>query len=316
MRCLVTGAAGFVGSHLAERLVADGHDILGVDCFVPYYPRAIKERNLAGLLNEDRFSFQELDLRTGDLEGILDGVEVIFHEAAMAGLAASWTDFDLYMTCNIQATQRLLHACRGRALRSFVHISTSSVYGRDALGNEETLPQPISPYGATKLAAERLALAYHEVFDVPAVVLRYFSVYGPRQRPDMGYNIFIDRVLRGQPISVFGDGEQTRGNTFITDCVDATLLAAERGAPGEVYNIGGGEARSVNWVIQTIAGLTGRPAEVRHEEARPGDQRHTMADITKARAALGYEPSTPLREGLAAQVAWQRDLLGAATPRP
>ncbi|MFN0070708.1 MAG: NAD-dependent epimerase/dehydratase family protein [Chloroflexota bacterium] len=308
MRCLVTGAAGFIGSHLAERLVADGHDVVGLDCFMPYYPRPIKERNLAGLRSSGHFAFHELDLRSAELAPALDGVEVIFHEAAMAGLAASWVDFDLYMTCNIQATQRLLDACRGHDLRSFVHISTSSVYGEDALGDEQTLPAPISPYGATKLAAERLAVAYHKVFGVPSVILRYFSVYGPRQRPDMGYNIFIDRVLRGEPIALFGDGEQTRGNTFITDCVNATLLGAERGQPGEVYNIGGGEARSVNWVIETIADLAGKPARVRREAARAGDQRHTMADISKARSALGYEPTMPLRDGLAAQVAWQRGL--------
>lgn len=309
MRCLVTGAAGFVGSHLAERLIADGHEVVGLDCFVPYYPRPIKERNLMALRASERFTFHDLDLRTGSLAPILDGIEVVFHEAAMAGLAASWLDFELYMTCNILATQRLLDASRDKGLRAFVHISTSSVYGEDALGNEETLPEPISPYGATKLAAERLALAYFKVFGVPSVVLRYFSVYGPRQRPDMGYNIFIDRVLRGEKIVVFGDGEQTRGNTFITDAVNATLLGAEKGVPGEVYNIGGGEARSVNWVIETISDLAGKPAVVERGPARAGDQRHTMADITKARSVLGYQPSTPLRDGLAAQVEWQKELL-------
>jgi nucleoside-diphosphate-sugar epimerase len=177
------------------------------------------------------------------------------------------------------------------------------------MGDEQTLPEPISPYGATKLAAERLAIAYHKVFGIPSVVLRYFSVYGPRQRPDMGYNIFIDRVLRGEQIAVFGDGEQTRGNTFINDCVNATVLGAQRGEPGEVYNIGGGESGSVNWVIETIAELAGKPASIRREAARMGDQRHTMADITKARAQLGYEPSMPLRDGLAAQVDWQKSLL-------
>jgi nucleoside-diphosphate-sugar epimerase len=310
MRCLVTGAAGFIGSHLAERLLADGHDVVGVDCFIPYYPRPIKERNLGTLRASKSFTFHELDLRTAELAPALDGVDTIFHEAAMAGLAASWVDFDLYMTCNMQATQRLLDACRDGKLRSFVHISTSSVYGEDALGDERTLPEPISPYGATKLAAERLALAYHKVFGIPSVVLRYFSVYGPRQRPDMGYNIFIDRVLRGEQIAVFGDGEQTRGNTFISDCVNATLLGAERGEPGQVYNIGGGEARSVNWVIETIAQLAGKPASIRREAARAGDQRHTMADITKARSELGYEPTMPLHDGLAAQVEWQKSLLG------
>jgi nucleoside-diphosphate-sugar epimerase len=168
MRCLVTGVAGFIGSHLAERLVADGHEVVGVDCFVPYYPRPIKERNLAVLGASNSFTFHELDLRTDSLTVALEGVDTVFHEAAMAGLAASWVDFDLYMTCNMQGTQRLLDACRDRKLRSFVNISTSSVYGENALGDEQTLPAPISPYGATKLAAERLALAYHKVFGIPS----------------------------------------------------------------------------------------------------------------------------------------------------
>ena len=309
MRQLVTGAAGFIGSHLAERLLAEGHEVVGVDCFIPYYPRQVKEANVAGLLHHPRFRLCELDLRTADLSGVLDGVDTVFHLAAMAGLSASWSDFESYMTCNLLATQRLLHAARDRHLRVFVHASTSSVYGRDATGDEHTPLNPISPYGATKLAAERLALAYHTEFGVPSVVLRYFSVYGPRQRPDMGYHIFIRRVLRGEPVVVYGDGEQTRGNTFIADCVGATVLAASRGRPGEVYNVGGGEARSVRWVLATIEELTGRRAMIEHAPRRPGDQQHTMADVSKMRRDFGFEPYTPLRDGLAAQIAWQRDQL-------
>jgi UDP-glucuronate 4-epimerase len=308
MRCMVTGAAGFIGSHLAERLIAQGREVIGLDSFVPYYPRAIKEANLAGLRQSPNFTLLEADLRTADLTNALDGVEVVFHLGAMAGLAKSWTEFESYMTCNVLGTQRLLDACRGRALRAFVHASTSSVYGREATGDEGAALNPISPYGATKLAAERLALAYQTEFDVPAVVLRYFSVYGPRQRPDMGYHIFIRRVLAGEPIVVFGDGEQTRGNTFVADCVDATLLAAERGRPGDVFNIGGGEARSVNWVIRTIEELVGQAARIEHGPPRPGDQAHTLADISHARAALGFDPRTSLRDGLAAQAAWHRAL--------
>ena len=306
MRCLVTGAAGFIGSHLAERLVRDGHTVWGLDCFIPYYPREVKERNLAWLRNQPTFHFTDLDLRSADLRGLPDGIEVIFHLAAMPGLSASWTQFDLYMTCNLLATQRLLETARGSAdLRAFIHASTSSVYGREAVGDESAKLKPVSPYGVTKLAAERLALAYHEVYGLPTIVLRYFSVYGPRQRPDMGMHIFIERILRGEPIVVFGDGEQTRGNTYVADCVTATLLAAERGQPGVEYNVGGGEARSVNWVIRTIAELAGRPAQVEYGPPRPGDQAHTLADISRARRALRFEPTTPLRQGLAEQVAWQ-----------
>jgi UDP-glucuronate 4-epimerase len=308
MRCLVTGAAGFIGSHLSERLIDEGHEVTGLDAFLPYYPRAIKERNLAGLRERSAFHFYELDLRTATLNPYLAGVDTVFHLAAMPGLTASWTDFDQYMTCNLLGTKRLLEAARDTAVQKFVHASTSSVYGRDALGDEGTLPRPISPYGVTKLAAEQLALAHQDVFGIPVVVLRYFSVYGPRQRPDMGYNIFIGRMLRGEPIVVFGDGEQTRGNTYISDCVEATVLAAQHGQVSEIYNIGGGEAQSLNWVVATLEGLTGVPAHIEHQPPRPGDQAHTMADIRKARRDLGYAPRTPLREGLAAQVAWHRSV--------
>jgi nucleoside-diphosphate-sugar epimerase len=287
-----------------------GHAVVGVDAFVPYYPRAAKERNLAGLIEHPHFEARELDLRTDSLDGLLDDVDVVFHLAAMPGLAASWTDFDLYMTCNLLATQRLVEAARAAPkLHAFVHASTSSVYGREAMGDEAAELRPVSPYGVTKLAAERLVLAYHDVFGLPATILRYFSVYGPRQRPDMGMNIFIQRLLRGEALKVFGDGEQTRGNTFVGDCVTATVLAAQHGTRGEVYNIGGGEARSVNWVIQTLGELIGCAPVVEHIAPRDGDQAHTLADTSRARRALGFEPNTPMRRGLAEQVAWQRDTL-------
>ena len=311
MRCLVTGAAGFIGSHLSERLVAEGHEVVGLDSFNPYYADEIKRRNLAGLLAGPRFSLAETDLRSADLGPQLDGVEVVFHEAAMAGLPRSWTDFEEYMTCNVLGTQRLLEAARLAGVQRFVHASTSSIYGRNALGDEDSQPRPISPYGATKLCAERLALAYQESFGLDAVVVRYFSVYGPRQRPDMAYNIFIDRILRGQPITVFGDGSQSRSNTYIADAVEATLLAWRRGESGGVYNVGGGEARDLNWVIATIERLTGRSATIDRQPPRAGDQLHTKADIRRAQQTLGYQPTTPLAEGLARQVEWQRAELAA-----
>jgi nucleoside-diphosphate-sugar epimerase len=313
---LVTGVAGFIGSQLAERLVSEQHSVVGVDCFVPYYRRTIKEWNLRTLNGSPLFEFRELDLRTDELNEVLDDVQVIYHLAAMPGLAASWTDFDLYMNCNLLATHRLVAAARSqRSLRAFVQVSTSSVYGRDALGDEQQVPHPVSPYGVTKLAAERLALAYHEAYGLPAVVLRYFSVYGPRQRPDMGIHIFIDKILRGETIRVFGDGEQTRGATFVDDCVTATLLAADRCAPGDVLNIGGGEAQSVNWIIDTLGELIGRAPAKQFMPKRAGDQAHTLADTTRAQKVLGFQPCTSLRDGLAAQIRWQRDsvsVLGGA----
>ena len=310
MRCLVTGAAGFVGSHLSERLLHDGHEVVGVDAFHAYYPRERKERHLTGLRDRERFTLHELDLRTAELRPLLNGVDAVFHLAAMPGLLRSWNWFEEYMTCNVLGTQRLLDAAREVPPGVFVNVSTSSVYGRVSSCGEDALPNPISPYGATKLCAEKLAFAYHETFGLPVVGLRYFSVYGPRQRPDMGYTIFIDRVLRGEPITIFGDGEQTRGNTYVADCVEATVRAATRGTPGRVYNVGGGEARSANWVVETVQELAGRTVEVVHGPARPGEQREALADTTRARRDLGWEPGTSLVEGLGAQIAWQREQLG------
>ncbi|MCC6179204.1 MAG: GDP-mannose 4,6-dehydratase [Chloroflexi bacterium] len=306
MRCLVTGAAGFIGSHLSERLLEDGHEVVGIDTFHPYYSRARKERHLEALRQHPRFQLLELDLRTDHLRPALDGIDTIFHEAAMAGLLRSWDWFEEYMTCNVLATQRLLDAARETGPRAFVHVSTSSVYGRISSCDEEALPRPTSPYGATKLCAEKLAFAYQATFGLPTVAVRYFSVYGPRQRPDMGYAIFVDRVLRGEPITIFGDGEQTRGNTYVADAVDATLRAATYGRPGEVYNVGGGESRSTNWVVEAVQRLVGRQVEVVHGPARPGEQREALAVTDKARRELGWAPRTSLEAGLAAQIAWQR----------
>jgi nucleoside-diphosphate-sugar epimerase len=304
MKCLVTGAAGFIGSHLCERLVRDGHEVVGVDAFIPYYPRAIKEGNLAGLLTQPGFRFQELDLRSGVLP--VHDVEVVYHLAAMAGLVRSWSDFDLYQSCNLTATQRLLEAVRSLpTLQRFVYVSTSSVYGRFSSGDETMPTRPISPYGVTKLAGESLCRAFHEEHGLPLVVLRYFSVYGPRQRPDMGYHRFIAALLEGRPISVYGDGLQVRGNTYISDCVEASVIALH--APlGETYNVGGGESASVWDILQKLEAIIGKRTEVRREPARPGDQRYTFADTGKLQRHLGWQPRVTLDEGLAAQVASQR----------
>lgn len=313
MRCLVTGAAGFIGSHLCDALLARGDSVTGIDAFIDYYPRAIKERNLSRASAHRNFTFHELDLRFDDLRRSLDGIEVVFHLAAMGGLVRSWTDFDRYMTCNIQATQRILEAAKAAGtVRQFIAASTSSVYGRDVTGPETTSPQPISPYGVTKLAAEYLIQAYGEQYGLPTTILRYFSVYGPRQRPDMGYHIFIDRLLANQPITVFGDGNQLRGNTHIADIVRATILAQERFMHSAIFNIGGAEEVSANQVISILEEIIGAQAILTHEPARPGEQRRALADTDRARQQLDFTPTTPLRDGLAAQVAWQRALRDAA----
>lgn len=310
MRCMVTGAAGFIGSHLCEALLLDGHDVVGIDAFIPYYPRTVKEANLTQARQHPRFTFHELDLREDDLSGALDGVEVIFHLGAMPGLLASWSRFDLYMTCNLQATQRLLQAARQTGqLRQFIHGSTSSIYGGLVLGDEQTTPQPISPYGITKLAAERLVQVYGEQFGMPTSILRYFSVYGPRQRPDMGYHIFVESILQGRPITIFGSGDQLRGNTYVSDVVRATQLASERFQPGTIYNIGGAEEVSANQALALIEDIIGKKAIVEHGPARPGEQSRALADMTRAREQLGFTPTMPLRQGLKAQIAWQRELV-------
>ena len=310
MRVLVTGAAGFIGSNVCARLLGEGHEVVGLDAFIPYYPRPLKEEHLLRLRDERRFRFVEADLREANLAPLVADAEAIVHLAAMPG--NRWDLFDLYMGCNLKATERLVEALRtvGEGeRRRLVQISTSSVYGTEACGDEQTPLRPVSPYGITKLAADQLALSYGASFGLQVVVLRYFSMYGPGQRPDMAYHIWIDALLRGEPIAILGDGEQTRGNTFIDDGVTGTLLALGGGQPGEIYNIGGGVPISMNAAVALLEELTGQVAERRHRPARLGDQRNTLADISKATAHFGYAPQTTPRAGLAAQVAWQRTLL-------
>jgi nucleoside-diphosphate-sugar epimerase len=307
MNCLVTGAAGFIGSHLCERLLSDGHAVRGLDAFIPFYPRAVKETNLSPFRSHPDFTFLQLDLRTDALADALGDVDVVFHLAAMAGLPRSWTDFALYESCNVVGTQRLLEAARQTSLRRFIHISTSSVYGRYSSGDEALPVRPVSPYGVTKLAAENLGQAYAAEHNLPLVVLRYFSVYGPRQRPDMGYHRFIDALLHGETITVYGDGLQARGNTYVEDCVAATVAAIN--APvGETYNVGGGETANVWEILEKLEHLSGSRAKVRREPARPGDQRFTFADTTKLQRYLNWQPRVGLDDGLARQVAWHRGL--------
>jgi nucleoside-diphosphate-sugar epimerase len=269
----------------------------------------VKEANLSAARSHRWFEFRAADLRADALDEIVDGVEVVFHLAAMPGLPRSWTDFDLYESCNVTATQRLLEAVRcSGSLQRFVYASTSSVYGRFASGDEALPPRPISPYGVTKLAAENLCRSYAEELGLPLVVLRYFSVYGPRQRPDMGYHKFVHALLTRQPITVHGDGQQVRGNTYVSDCVEATALAVQA-LPGETYNVGGGEAVALWDVIRKLDVLTGSRAEVVHQPPRSGDQRATFADTSKLTRHLGWRPKIGLDEGLARQVEWQKRLL-------
>jgi nucleoside-diphosphate-sugar epimerase len=308
--CLITGVAGFIGSTLAERLLNDGHRVIGVDCFTNYYSRPVKEGNLAGLLNHRQFSFAETDLASGDVSPIVQGVEYVFHQAGQPGVLPSWGRlFDQYVTNNIVATQRLLEALKDRPLKRFLFASSSTIYGdvRELPVRETSLPRPIAPYGVTKLAAEHLVNLYHYNFGLPAVTLRYFSVYGPRQRPDMAFHKFINAIARGESIQLYGDGEQTRDATYVGDIVQANVLAMNAGeaADGAVFNIGGGEHATVNHIIHEMEKLIERSAILQHVAPKAGEMRHTWADTARAREVLGFVPSVSLYEGLRRQVEWQ-----------
>ncbi|MDA0165573.1 NAD-dependent epimerase/dehydratase family protein [Solirubrobacter ginsenosidimutans] len=306
---LVTGCAGFIGSHLTESLLADGFDVLGVDCFNDNYPRADKLANLAHASEHDRFRLIAADLAALDAEHLLDGIDVVFHLAGEPGVRASWGPrFDRYTHHNVQATQHLLEAARTHAPK-FVYASSSSIYG-DALKlptHEDETPRPLSPYGVTKLAAEHLCVLYGEEHGVDTAALRYFSVYGPRQRPDMAFRRFCEAIHAHDPIEVYGDGRQTRDFTYVGDVVAATRAAGERETPkGRVYNIGGGNRTSLRCALEVLAGLAGRPLGVRHHDRESGDVLDTGADTTRARQELGFDPTTTLEEGLAAELDWVR----------
>jgi nucleoside-diphosphate-sugar epimerase len=318
VKCLVTGAAGFIGSHLAARLAELGHEVVGVDCFLDYYPRTVKERNLRSLGGRPNARFLEQDLSRVELAPLLAGVDWVFHQAAQAGVRASWgRDFEIYALHNVLATQRLLEAARDAKVRRFVYASSSSVYGdtTDLPMREQSLPRPISPYGVTKLAAEHLCWLYWRSYGLPTVSLRYFTVYGPRQRPDMAFHRFLKGALRGEEITLYDDGEQTRDFTFVSDVVAANLAAAEQGESGEVFNIGGGSEVSINHVLATIQRLCGRTLRVRREGRQKGDVRHTAADCTRARAALGFRPGVALPDGLRREWEWIQEEYDGHQPR-
>jgi nucleoside-diphosphate-sugar epimerase len=313
VKAFVTGCAGFIGSTLAERLLADGAEVVGIDALTDYYPRPTKERNLSGLLTHPRFRFVESPIQHVDLQAELRGCTHVFHLAAQAGVRKSWgRDFEIYSENNIEATQRLLEAAtRMPGLERLVYSSSSSVYG-DRVPmpmREDALPEPVSPYGVSKLAAEQLCYLYFANFGVPTVSLRYFTVYGPRQRPDMAFHKFLRAVIKNEPITLYGDGDQTRDFTFISDAVNANVLAATRGVPGRVYNIGGGSRVSVNDVLDMIERVSGRRPRVNIDSAQKGDMRHTYADTSRARADLGYAPTVELEAGLAAEYHWLTGIL-------
>ena len=309
---LVTGAAGFIGSTLTDRLLADGVRVTGVDAFTDYYDVGLKRRNVEGARAHRAFELLELDLGTADLARLPE-VDVVFHNAAQPGVRASWgREFAAYTHHNVLATQRLLERYKTSKLERFIYASSSSIYG-DAESyptSEAMLPRPFSPYGVTKLAGEHLALLYGRNFGTPVAALRYFTVYGPRQRPDMAFHRFCRAMLAGEPITVYGDGHQSRDFTFVSDAVEANVRAWKRAAPQGVYNVGGGSQVEVLEAISLLEKSLGRKARVNLEPRPAGDPLRTRADATRLAADLGYATAVGIADGLAAQAEWARTLYG------
>jgi nucleoside-diphosphate-sugar epimerase len=303
MRCLVTGVAGFIGSHIAARLLEEGHEVCGIDAFVNFYSRDLKERNLRRLYSWDKFTFIEADLVDMDLSSLLSDYGWVFHQAAQAGVRSSWANgFTSYVHHNILATQKLLEAAKqAGTVERFIYASSSSVYGNleEVTLVEEMALHPYSPYGVTKLAGEHLCSLYYQNFGVPTVSLRYFTVYGPGQRPDMAFHRFLKAIIMHEPIHIYGDGSQTRDFTYVADIVDANIQAAKSSqSPGKVMNIAGGSHVTLQEVIRLLREITNTSFTVLYEPVQHGDVRHTLADTQTAALILGYQPHVSLHKGL------------------
>ena len=309
MRALVTGVAGFVGSHLVARLCGDGWEVLGVDCLTPYYDVAQKRSNLSEIAGLAGFEHADADLRTTDIQALLSGVDVVFHQAGQPGVRSSWDEFDSYVDHNVLVTQRLLEAARSARLERFVFASSSSVYG-NALAyptSEEALPRPQSPYGVTKLAAEHLCGVYARNWGVPTVSLRYFTVFGERQRPDMAMHRLVEAALSGESFPLYGTGEQVRDFTYVADVVAANMAASAADAPpGTVVNIAGGGAVTLAEVVDVVERLTGRAIDLDRQPVQAGDVTRTGGSIDTASTILGWRPQVSVVEGLQRQVRWHQ----------
>lgn len=312
LKALISGVAGFIGSHLAEYLVKEGFEVIGVDCFEDYYSRWMKEKNLENLLKSSKFTFIKANLLSDTLFTLpsmlsnLNEVDYIFHQAAQAGVRESWgKNFQVYTNNNVLATQKILEVAKGLSIKKFIYASSSSVYGdtESLPTKEETATRPLSPYGVSKLAGENLCQLYWKNFNVPVICLRYFTVYGPRQRPDMAFHRFIKGVLGNEKIHIYGDGEQTRDFTYVLDIVKANLLAL-KASPGQIFNIGGGNRINLLDSLSLIERLTGKKAKVEKVNIQKGDVRNTWADIEKATTILGYKPEISLEEGVKKEILW------------
>lgn len=308
-RYLVTGAAGFIGSHLCVELQRRGDHVRGVDAFTDYYARSLKAENLAWAQSPGLLEFMEDDLACADLAALLDGVDGIFHLAAQPGVRGSWgNEFEIYLRDNFLATQRVFTAAAARRIR-VVYASSSSIYG-DAERYptaEDVAPRPISPYGITKLGCEHLARAFARAMGLEAVGLRYFTVFGPRQRPDMAFARLARAAIRGDAFELLGDGNQSRDFTYVADAVGATIAAMEWGRAGVHYNVGGGAETTLNQVIELVTQLSGNPIDVRRRDRAAGDVRRTASDTARIRRDVGWVPRTSVRHGLQEQLEWLRE---------
>jgi UDP-glucose 4-epimerase len=306
-KVLVTGAAGFIGSHLCEALLDRGDDVLGIDCFTDYYPRAIKERNLTDLRGKRGFRFVDADLNSADLNALLSDRSIVYHLAAQAGVRASWgTQFDSYVRCNLEATQKLLESLKGKDGIKMVFASSSSVYGKtEQLPTpEDIILAPNSPYGATKVTCEHLCGLYAENWGVDVVSLRYFTVFGPRQRPDMGFHKFIRSIIDERPLDVYGDGSQSRDCTYVSDIVEATIRAGETRTKSRVFNVGGGSRKPLREILELLQEILSKKAKVRHTGRERGDVDHSHADIRRAHEEFGYTPRVRVEDGLRREAEW------------
>ena len=318
LRVLVTGCAGFIGSWLVEKLLERKYEVIGIDCFTNYYSHRLKEHNMKNFINYSRFRFLYIDLSEVSMEeliNIVSKVDYVIHEAAQPGVRSSWgEEFREYVKHNILATQRLLESCvRVGTVKGFIYASSSSVYGNPVRVpiSEDHSTRPYSPYGVTKLAGEQLCLAYHDNYGLPIVILRYFTVYGPRQRPDMAFHRFMRTMLQGEPIRVYGDGTQMRDFTYVGDVVEATVRALEvcNEVSGEIFNIGSSQPIRLIDAIRIITDVVGVEPKIEFIESQKGDVRVTYANIAKANRMLGWKPQTSLREGLENEVAWLKEIL-------
>ncbi|MBZ5752722.1 NAD-dependent epimerase/dehydratase family protein [Metabacillus rhizolycopersici] len=312
MKILVTGAAGFIGSHLCEQLLKDTkNEVVGVDTFIGPTPDMLKQVNIKALMNHSKFQFLKLDLLTADLEHLLHDIDAVYHLAGMPGVRSSWgNDFGPYVSNNISVTQRLLEAAKNKNLTKFIYASTSSVYGeKSGKVSEDSCPTPLSPYGITKLTGEHLCHVYQKSYNIPIIIVRFFTVYGPRQRPDMAFHRFILQILKGEPITVYGDGTQSRDFTFVSDCIDATSsILYKDNLIGSTINIGGKERASINEIIFMLEQLTNKKATIYYSQKISGEPKHTWADISLAQTLLDYEPIVTLKEGLSQEIQYIRSV--------